>query len=175
LRSREDDALSPAGQQAIDVALRMITTLDAELVKLRAELVAFGRRHPGPVELSKEYGIGPLLATIIWEEMGDARRFSASRHAVRHSGLDISVYSSDGKRLGRPRITRQGPPMLRWALYEAAVHANKKTSPDHEDYLRLADRIGRGRARITLSRKLARRCHHRLRALGDAAFTELTA
>ena len=173
--ARDDAGLSPAGQQAIDVALRMLAMVDAELAPLRAELVAFGRRHPGPVELAKEYGIGPLLATIVWEEMGDTRRFHASRNAVRHTGLDVSVYSSDGKRRGRPRISRQGPPMLRWALYEAAVHANKKTSPDHDTYEQLANRIGRGRARITLARKLARRCHHRLQAIGDAAFTETAA
>lgn len=169
---RDDAALSPAGRQAIDVALAMIAALDAQLVALRAELVAFGRSHPGPIALSGEYGLGPLLATIVWEEMGDTRRFSASRHAVRHTGLDISVYSSDGKRLRRPRITRQGPPLLRWALFEAAVHANKQTSPDHDYYLGLVERIGRGRARMTLARKLARRCHHRLRDLGDRAFTE---
>ncbi len=170
---RDDLGLSSAGRQAVDVALRMIEAIDGELVSLRAELVAFGRRHPGPVALSAEYGLGPLLATVVWEEMGDTRRFSASRQAVRHTGLDVSVYSSDGKRLGRPRITHQGPPLLRWALFEAAVHANKKTSPDHDYYTRLADRVGKGRARISVSRKLARRCHHRLRAVGDAAFTEL--
>ena len=174
-RGRDDAGLSLAGQQAIDVALRMIGSLDAELVKLRAELVAFGRRHPGPVELSHEYGLGPLLATIVWEEMGDTRRFAASRHAVRHTGLDISVYSSDGKRRSRPRITRQGAPMLRWALFEAAVHANKATSPDHDYYVKEKNRIGAGRARISLARKLARRCHHRLRALGEDAFTEIAA
>jgi transposase len=126
---RDDTALSPAGRQAIDVALTLIAALDAQLVELRAELVAFGRSHPGPIALSHEYGLGPLLATIVWEEMGDTRRFSASRHAVRHTGLDISVYSSDGKRLRRPRVTQQGPPLLRWALFEAAVHAKQADQP----------------------------------------------
>ena len=64
--------------------------------------------------------------------------------------------------------------MLRWALYEAAVHASKNTSPDHLYYLRLAHKIGRGRAKLAVARKLARRCHHRLRALGDQAWAELS-
>lgn len=172
---RDDAALSPAGQQAVEVALQMIAAIDVQLLALRAELTAFGRRHPGPAALTCEYGVGPLLATVIWEEMGDTRRFTSSRHAVRHTGLDITIYSSDGKRLRRPKITRQGPPLLRWALFEAAVHAHKKTSPDHDTYLQLVERLGKGRARLTLARKLARRCHHRLRALGDVAFTELPA
>jgi transposase len=168
-----DPDLSPAGEQAVDVAMRMIGAIDDELVPLRAELTAFGRRHPGPKELSREYGLGALLATTVWEELGDTRRFSSSRQAVRHAGLDISIYDSDGKSRGRPRLTRQGSPVLRWALYEGATHAQKKTSPDHDYYLAQSARIGRGRARLTLARKLVRRCHHRLRALGDEAWTEL--
>jgi transposase len=172
---RDDPDLSPAGGQAVDVALRIIAAIDADLAPLRAELVAFGRRHPGPRELAHEYGLGALLATAVWEELGDTRRFPASKRAVRHAGLDISVYDSDGKNRGRPRLTRQGPPVLRWALYEGALHAHKKTSPDHEYYLRLAHRIGAGRAKLAVARKLVRRCHHRLRALGDDAWAELPA
>jgi transposase len=170
-----DPDLSPAGEHAVDVAMRMITAVEADLTRLRAELTAFGRRHPGPRELSREYGLGALLATVVWEELGDTRRFSSSRQAVRFAGLDISVYDSDGKTRGRPRLTRQGQPVLRWALYEAAVHACKKTSPDHLYYLRLANKVGRGRAKLAVARKLARRCHHRLRALGDQAWIDLAA
>jgi transposase len=172
-QARDDPDLSDAGREAVDTALRIIAALDADLTRIRAELIAFGRRHPGPRELAHEYGLGALLATVVWEELGDTRRCSASRHAVRHAGLDISVYDSDGKHKGRPTLTRQGPPALRWALYEGAVHAHKKTSPDHAYYTRLARRIGSGRARLSVARKLARRCHHRLRALGDQAWVDL--
>jgi transposase len=171
-RGRDDPDLSDAGREAVDTALRVIAEVDVELDRVRAELVAFGRRHPGPRELSREYGLGALLATVVWEELGDTRRFTSSRHAVRHTGLDVSVYDSDGKQKGRPTLTRQGPPALRWALYEGAVHAQRKTSPDHAYYTRLAGRVGAGRARLAVARKLARRCHHRLRALGDQAWVD---
>jgi transposase len=147
----------------------MIDCLDRELITLRAEIVAFGRRQPGCQALQNEYGIGALTSVVIWSEMGDARRFANSRNAVRHTGLDISVYSSDGKR-SRGHLTRQGPPMLRWALYEAGRFAARKTSPDHAYYEQVARRVGKQRAALSVARKLARRCHHRLRALGDDAF-----
>ena len=162
-------ALSPATRQTTVVALRMIDCLDRELITLRAEIVAFGRRQPGCLALQNEYGIGALTSVVIWSEMGDARRFANSRNAVRHTGLDISVYSSDGKR-SRGHLTRQGPPMLRWALYEAGRFAARKTSPDHAYYEQVARRVGKQRAALSVARKLARRCHHRLRALGDDAF-----
>jgi len=162
------EALSPATRQTTAVALRMIDALDRELSALRAELVAFGRRQPGCRELQHEYGIGALTAVVIWSEFGDARRFRNSRNAVRHTGLDISVYSSDGKR-SRGHLTRQGPPLLRWALYEAGRCAARQTSPDHAYYEQVARRVGKQRAALSVARKLARRCHHRLRALGEDA------
>jgi transposase len=33
--------------------------------------------------------------------------------------LDVTVYSSDGKRMPG-RLSWQGPPVLRWAVYEAS-------------------------------------------------------
>jgi len=165
-------ALSPAGRQAIEAALAVIEALDVQVADVRAQLVGFAARQPGCRELQREYGIGRLFSVIIWAELGDTARFSSSDDAVRHTGLDITVYSSDGKRTGG-RLTRQGPPLLRWALYEAARFAARPGSPDHEYYLRAAARVGAQRAALSVARKLARRCHHRLRALGEQAFAEL--
>jgi transposase len=165
-----EPALSPSGRQAITVAWRMIDALDTELLALRAELTAFARRQAGCRELQREYGIGALISVVVWSELGDTRRFHAWRNAVRHTGLDISVYSSDGRR-SRAHLTRQGPALLRWALYEAAFCASRSGSPDHAYYQQVADRLGSRRAIISVARKLARRCHHRLRALGEEAFT----
>jgi transposase len=110
-----------------------------------------------------------LTAPIIWAEMGDTRRFSSSRHAVRHTGIDITVYSSDGKRT-RGHLARQGPPALRWALYEAAQCAARASSPDHDYFVAARQRLGANRACLSVVRKLARRSHHVLRDLGDDAW-----
>jgi len=162
------EELSPAARQAITVALSMIESLEAQLEPLRAELTGFARRQPGCQALQAEYGIGALTAVVIWSEMGDARRFTHSRDAVRHAGLDITVYSSDTKR-SAGRLSRQGSPLLRWALYEAARCSARAASPDHGYYRQVADRLGGQRAALSVARKLARRAHHRLRALGEHA------
>jgi transposase len=96
----------------------VIAEVDVELDRVRAELVAFGRRHPGPRELAREYGLGALLATVVWEELGDTRRFTSSRHAVRHTGLDVSVYDSDGKQQSLPTLTLPGVDGLHASLRE---------------------------------------------------------
>ena len=79
------------------------------------------------------YGIGGLIAVAVWSELGDCRRFSRSEQVVRHSGLDVTVDSSDRHRAGG-YLTRQGPPTLRWALFEAAMNASHPRSPDHAYY-----------------------------------------
>ena len=117
------------------------------------------RRQTGCKALiATHYGIGELCAVTILAELGDARRFDNSRDAVRYGGLDITVKQSDAHRTPG-RLSRQGPPALRWALYEAAQQARHPRSPDRDYYLRAAERLGGNRACLALARKLLKRCY----------------
>jgi hypothetical protein len=58
------------------------------------------------------------------------------------------VYSSDGKR-APGHLAKQGPPLLRWALYEAACLAAHTRAPDHDFYAGVKDRIDHKRATIS--------------------------
>lgn len=162
-------ALPACGRQMIDLALRMIDYIDSELDPLDAELIGFARQQSGCRALMSHYGIGPLTAVAILAELGDTRRFSSSRQAVRFAGLDVTVSESNAKRTPG-RLSRQGPPALRWALFEAAKSAYRPQSPDHEYYEAVKQRKGAKRACLSVARQLARRCHHTLANLGDEAF-----
>jgi transposase len=165
--------LSPAGAQAVDVALGRIDDLDAQITALRRQIAAIARAQPGCAALHDElYGVGTLVAAIIWAFLGDPRRFSSTSQAVRFAGLDITVRSSDTKR-PPGRLSGQGPPILRWALFEAGHHASRASSPDHDYYARVAARIDANRAALSVARKLARRSCHILRRLGDQAWTPI--
>ncbi len=168
-RLERGSGLSPAGHQLLTVTLGTLDHLDGELDLLRGELTRFARQQPGCQALDALYGIGPVTAVAIWAELGDVRRFTSSRHVVRHTGLDVTVYSSDGKR-SPGHLARQGPPVLRWALFEAATCAARASSPDHAYYTQVKDRLGGNRATLAVARKLARRCYHTLRALGEQAY-----
>jgi transposase len=110
------------------------------------------------------YGIGGLTAVAVWSELGDCRRVSRSDQAVRHTGLDVNVDSSDLRRAGG-YLSRQGPPVLRWALVEAAINASHLRSPDHTYYSAVKKRHDGKLAAISVARQLARRCYHILRNL----------
>jgi transposase len=161
--------LSPAARRAVETGFAHIETLNKTLTPIKRDLSKFSIAQPGCSALREYFGIGGLLSVAIWAEMGDTRRFSSSSDAVRHTGLDITVYSSDTKR-AKGHLSRQGPSVLRWALYEAAKSAAKPAAPDHEYYVSVRERLGAQRATLSVARKIARWVHHRLRELGDEAF-----
>jgi transposase len=166
--------LPAADRERIEVALQMVDALDRQLAPLESELRRLARRQPGCRALMRHFGIGELTAPMTLCELGDVSRLSASRQAVRCAGLDIGVYRSDRRsRVGK--LTRQGSPQLRWALFEAAQSARRPTSPDHADYLALKARgLSHTRASMTIARKFARRSFHTLRQLGPSALAPLS-
>ena len=160
--------LPGAAREQVTVAVAMIDALDRQMVPLEKELRAYARRQAGCKALMAHYGIGELIAVTILAELGDCTRFSSSRLAVRYSGLDITVHQSDQRR-APGHLSRQGPPALRWALFEAAQSACRRGSPDRDYYVQAAERLGHNRACLSVARKLLKRSYHTLRDLGEEA------
>jgi transposase len=163
-----EQPLSETAREQVTVALAMIDALDVQIAPLNRELRAYARRQPGCRALMGHYGIGELTAVTILVELGDCRRFSSSRLAVRYAGLDITVHQSDQRR-APGHLSRQGPPALRWALFEAAQVARRTGSPDRDYYEQAAERLGSNRACLAIARKLLKRSYHTLRELDEEA------
>jgi transposase len=164
----ENLALPAVAREQVVIAIAMIDGLDVQLAPLDRELRAYARRQSGCRALMTHYGIGELIAVTILAELGDARRFSSSRHAVRYAGMDITVHQSD-KRRAAGHLSRQGPPALRWALFEAAQSARRTGSPDRDYYAQAGERLGGNRACLAVARKLLKRSYHTISELGEDA------
>ncbi len=161
--------LSAAGRELVALALRMLDVIDQELAPLDEGLGSFARRQPGCRALIAQlYGVGVVTATAILAELGDCRRFTSSDDAVRHTGLDVTVHQSDSKR-APGHLSHEGPAVLRWALFEAAQSAARRSSPDHAYFCQVRERIDYNRACLSVARKLCRRAYHILRELGEQA------
>ena len=160
--------LPVTAREQVTVALSVIDGLDRQLAPLDKELRAWARRQPGCRALMGQFGVGEVTAVTILAELGDARRFSSSREAVRYAGMDITVHQSDQRR-APGHLSRQGPPALRWALFEAAQSAARAGSPDRAYYRQAAERLGANRACLSIARKLLKRAYHTLRELGEEA------
>jgi transposase len=171
LRAAAAAHLSPAGQLQVATALDMIAAVEARLGPLRHQLRDAARHLTGAKTLAARlYGVGPLTALALTCWLAGEGRFSSSRKAVRFTGLDITVWSSDRK--GPPgQLSRQGPPVLRWAAYEAGKTHARASAPDHGYYATVKDRKNGKRAALSEARKIVRQACHILTELGGDALT----
>ena len=63
-------------------------------------------------------GLGPVLAAVIVAEIGDISRFPSPGQLCSWAGLTPRHRESDTK-VARGHVTKQGSPILRWAMVEA--------------------------------------------------------
>ena len=115
--------------EQLTVSLAMIDALDVQLDPLNRELRSYARRQTGCKALIDQYyGIGEMCAVTVLAELGDCRQvLTTVEMQSATAGMDITVYQSDRHR-APGHLSRQGPPALRWALYEAAQAARRPGS-----------------------------------------------
>ena len=136
LESIVDEQLSPVGRLQVNTALSIMDTLAEHLDRLRRRLAVTSRHVNGARALMAAiYGVGPMTSLALCAWLGGPDRFSSSRKAVRFTGLDITVHSSDAKR-SPGRLSRQGPEVLRWLLFEAAKTSARSCAPGYRYYYR---------------------------------------
>ena len=171
LRAAAAAHLSPAGQLQVATALDMTRRPGGPAARAAHQLLDAARHLTGAKVLAARlYGVGPVTALAMTCWLAGEGRFSSSRKAVRFAGLDITVWSSDRK--GPPgRLSRQGPPVLRWAVYEAGKTHARSSAPDHAYYAAVKDRKNSKRAALSEARKILRQACHILAELGDDALT----
>ena len=171
LQSIVDDQLSVAGRLLVNTALSIMDTLSEHLDRLRRRLLASARHVKGARALMAAiYGVGPMTSLALCAWLGGADRFSSSRKAVRFTGLDITVHSSDAKR-SPGRLSRQGPEVLRWLLFEAAKTSARSCAPGYRYYTDVKERYDANRATLSQARRIVRHAVHILTDVGEDAFT----
>ena len=92
--------------------------LTGEITLLDTVLADLLEGHDGYRAIQALPGIGPVLAAVIVAEIGDVRRFSCPGRLCCWAGLTPRHRESDLK-VARGHITKQGSPLLRWAVVEA--------------------------------------------------------
>ncbi len=149
-------------RERLDTLLRLICAFDSEITALAAKIDAEAKTDPRVQILTTLPGIGRYTALLILAEVGEIKRFANPRRLCSYAGLTPRVRASAGKqRLGR--ITRQGPPYLRYALVEAAQKAAQSGGPLRQRFERIAKRRGRNIAKVALARHLLSLSYYALR------------
>lgn len=104
-------------------------------------------------------GVGPILGSTIYLEIGEVSRFPDAAHLASYAGLVPTVHASGGKCWQGP-TPRSANHFLKWAFIEAAnvIVARQKTWSDKhvvQLYQRLKAHKGHGKAATAVARHLA--------------------
>jgi transposase len=126
-----------------------------ELAISEKYLAAVEPQFPEVTLLRTLPGIGPILAPVIWSEIGDMQRFASASALVNYTGMVPSLYES-GEVSVRGHITHQGSRWLRWALITAANVVIQHDNPFARRYRRLRRRKLPNVAKTAIARSLAR-------------------
>ena len=107
-------------------------------------------------------GRGAVTALAFVLTIGPVSRFANSKKLVSYLGLNPSEESTGGRQqLGA--ISKQGNPMMRYLLVEAAQTASRLDPELRRDYQRWKFRRGGAVAKVAIARKLAVRLYWKLR------------
>lgn len=152
LSSKKGKACLSAGEAEWQRTNALIEDLDAHVATLNTVIAKHA--HSKEVQLLMTLpGVGPITAVSIIAEVGDFRRFKKPAQLCAFAGLVPTERSSGGvQKLGS--ITHAGSKILRFVLVEAAMRVREKHTKLYTFYDRIAQKRGKMRARVALSRKI---------------------
>lgn len=98
-------------------------------------------------------GIGPITGRVLANELGNMLHFKNERQLFSYVGLTPSEYSS-GEHVRQGHITKQGKPILRKLLIQAAWTAVRHNKNFEMIFERIGARAGPKRAIVAVARRL---------------------
>jgi transposase len=98
-------------------------------------------------------GVGAVTVDVVVSELGDVRRFKSAKAVCAYAGLVPKVRQSAGKGEDLP-ITKEGSPLLRWALVEAAWRVVRRLAAWRRIYEGVRGRAGGKKAIVAVARRL---------------------
>ncbi len=154
--------LPPGTSQVVRVLLGQIEHTAAAVSEMDRALEARLAPEAAYQALRKLPGFGPVTAAAFLAEVGDVSRFKRAKHLAAYLGLVPRVRSSAGKtRFGR--LTKEGPPLARHVLVQAAYPAVRRDHTLRLVYDRTKAKHGSQVARVVVARKLTIRAFHELK------------
>lgn len=126
----EEDALPPYARTALEMLMRQVMTVSAEITVLDQQLLAWHAQSEASRRLAAIPGLGILTASALAATVTDPNQFRSGRQFAAWLGLTPQQHSTGGKtRLGG--ISKQGDRDLRRLLVvgATAVIRHIKTNP----------------------------------------------
>jgi len=151
-------SLSAADRFVVDQLLVEWWHHEEQMLALDKQLKEFAKTAPAReaearAVLESISGVGTVTVDIVTSELGDIGRFKATKQVTAYAGLAPGRRESAGKAhdLG---ITKEGSPLLRWALVEAAWRLVRYSRRWQTIYDALRERRGKKKAIVAIARRL---------------------
>ena len=150
--------LSDADRYVLDQLHAGWKALESQLHALSGRLKEFAASAPAReaearAKLATIRGVGPVTIDVVVSELGDVSRFKSSKAVSAYAGLVPAVRQSAGKGADL-KITKEGSPLLRWALVEAAWRVVRQSAAWTRIYERIKKRGGGKKAIVAVARRL---------------------
>ena len=133
--------------------LRQLDLLQDELDEADRLIARLSAQDPQVPRLMELTGIGYYTAFSILATVADIQRFPSANNLASYAGLVPSLHQS-GNRSFNGHITRQGNPLLRWLLVEAARAAVRFDPRWKHTFDAIRRRRGSNVAIVAVARKL---------------------
>src|SRR5262249_8041814 len=120
----ESLVLDPWASLRREELLQLLDQLAPWIENLDEWVIQAAESRPAAMCLMEQAGVGPVTALAFVLTIGPVSRFANSKKVVSYLGLNSSEESTGGRqRLGA--ISKQGNPMMRYLLVEAAQTASR--------------------------------------------------
>jgi transposase len=150
-----DQELPLAERESVDVALRQVEFLGAEIEAVEQLVAADALSWPELKRLMTVPGVNVIVAATFMAAVGEISRFPDRRKLTGYLGLDPRVRQSGAAPANHGRISKQGSSSARHALVEASWSTVRQPGPIAGFYVRVKARRGHSIAIVAAARKLA--------------------
>jgi len=123
----------------ITQSVAQMNSLCTTIAKLKAEMTKIAKTLPEYETVLAMHGVGIALAPQLMAEIGDIRRYPKRSSLARFAGIEPPENQSGTYNQHSRRISKQGPPQLRKALFQVMMCVLQKSNPN-EDTFKFIDR-----------------------------------
>ena len=126
-------------------AVEQLNSLCATIASLKAEMTKLAKTMPEYEVVIGMYGVGKTLAPQLIAEIGDIRRYPKCASLPRYAGIEPPQNQSGCYNQHSRRISKQGPPQLRKALFQVMRCVLQNKNPDEDTFRFIARKRAEGK------------------------------
>ena len=115
-------------------AVEQMNSLCATIANLKGEMTKLAKTMPEYDVVIGMHGVGKTLAPQLIAEIGDIRRYAKRASLPRYAGIEPPQNQSGSYNQHSRRISKQGPPQLRKALFQVIRCILQNKNPDEDTF-----------------------------------------